>query len=537
MKKFFPDLFPNGKLQINWGRELMASVVVFLVALPLCMGIAIASGVPPALGLLTGIIGGLVVGSIAGSPLQVSGPAAGLAVICYEFVDQHGVAMLGVAVFAAGSVQAIAGGLKLGRWFRATSPAVIQGMLAGIGVLIFASQFHVMVDDDPRKSGLANLVSIPESILKGVSVTETDSHHLAAAIGVATLLSLVLWNTFRPKVLKAVPGALIAVVVGTGSAFAFGLDITYVEVPAAISNALNVPALSDFSNLLDPSFMGQVFALAIIASAETLLCAAAADQMHTGPRTRYDQELMAQGIGNMTCGVVGALPMTGVIVRTSANIEAGAKTRVSAIAHGVLLLGLIVALPFVLELIPRASLAAILVYTGYRLMKPQTILHLWRFSRGELVVYLLTVTFIVADNLLAGVLVGLAASAIRLLVRFSHLEVHVADEVEEGRAHVHLVGAATFVNLPRLAEALEAIEPSLEVHIHMRDLSYIDHACLELLSTWESQREAMGGQMVIEWDELHARYHNKAVFKEPNEQVRAHAQAVRQRIAGADTGH
>ena len=264
MKHYFPDLFPDGRLQLSLGRDLVASVVVFMVALPLCIGIAMASGVPPALGLFTGIIGGLVVGTIAGSPLQVSGPAAGLAVLVADFVGQYGLAMLGVAVFAAGALQAVAGGLKLGRWFRATSPAVIQGMLAGIGILIFAGQFHVMVDDVPRKSGLDNLLSIPTSIVKGISITETDSHHLAAAIGVVTLLSLLGWNAFKPKVLKAVPGALIAVVVATVAAAAFSLDgIAYVSVPASMASALNVPTLESFALLGDATFLTEVFAIAI----------------------------------------------------------------------------------------------------------------------------------------------------------------------------------------------------------------------------------------------------------------------------------
>ena len=196
-------------------RDVLASVVVFLVALPLCMGIAIASGVPPARGLVTGIIGGIVTGFLAGSPLQVSGPAAGLTVLVYELVTTYGVGWLGVAVMGAGVLQWLAGRLGFGRVFQAVSPAVVKGMLAGIGVLIFGSQFHVLVDDKPRKTGLDNLLSIPEAIAKGVAPSTDTVHHLAAMIGLVALVSIIAWEKFKPKRLDLVPAPLVAVTVAT----------------------------------------------------------------------------------------------------------------------------------------------------------------------------------------------------------------------------------------------------------------------------------------------------------------------------------
>src|SRR3954470_15221507 len=192
-------------------NDLVSSFVVFLIALPLCMGIAIASGVPPALGIITGIIGGIIVGSISGSPLQVSGPAAGLSVIVFEIVQKFGLESLGPILLLAGSLQLVGGWLKLGRWFRAISPAVIYGMLSGIGILIIAGQFHVMVDDKPRSSGVANLIAIPESIWKGVVPPDGTVHHLAALVGILTLGSILLWNRFRPSKLKVIPGSLVGV--------------------------------------------------------------------------------------------------------------------------------------------------------------------------------------------------------------------------------------------------------------------------------------------------------------------------------------
>src|SRR3712207_3019509 len=212
-------------------NAIVSSVVVFLVALPLCMGIAIASGVEPARGLLTGIIGGIVVGLLAGSPLQVSGPAAGLTVLVAGIVNDErlGLPMLGVIVLGAGALQLAAGLLRLGQWFRAVSPAVIQGMLAGIGVLIFASQFHVMVDDQPRENGLVNLLSIPEAVAKGVSLSRDTPHEEAAFIGLLTIAVIVFWKLFVPRRLKFVPGPLAAIVVATAVASLLQLPIQRVQ--------------------------------------------------------------------------------------------------------------------------------------------------------------------------------------------------------------------------------------------------------------------------------------------------------------------
>jgi len=489
-----------------WIQDILASIVVFLVALPLCLGIAIASGAPPALGLITGIIGGLVVGSIAGSPLQVSGPAAGLAVLVFELVGAHGLAMLGVVGLMAGALQLIAGSLKLGQWFRAISPSVIHGMLAGIGVLIFASQFHVMIDDKPHGSGIANLIAIPGAIYKAVLPADMSTHHLAGAIGLITLATIVLWNLFKPAALKSVPAALVAVIVGTVAAAVADLPIARVDVPASLVASLNIPTAAAFARALDPDIIVLALVFAFVASAETLLCATAVDQMHTGPRTKYDQELRAQGIGNMLCGAVGALPMTGVIVRSSANVQAGGTSRLSAILHGAWLLGTVVALPFVLNQIPTAALAAILVYTGYKLLNLAQIRKIGAFGRVELGVYFATLLGIVLADLLTGVLIGFAITIVKLVWSLTHVRIDKVVDKATGRVDFDLHGSATFVAIPRLAAALETVPTGAEVHIQIEHLDHIDHACLDMLAAWGRQHEATGGKLILEWHELQERY-------------------------------
>lgn len=374
-------------LSQKYVRDFSASLVVFLVALPLCMGIALASGAPPAKGLITGIIGGLVVGFLAGSPLQVSGPAAGLAVLVFEIIHEQGYAALAPILIIAGLVQLLAGGLKLGRWFRAISPAVIHGMLAGIGLLIVFQQFHVMLDNKPKGSGLANLQAIPSAVVHGLFPLGGSSR--AALLGSLTIAVMLLWERFRPERLKLVPGALLGITAASLTAMALHLQINHVQVPDNLLKVIEFPTMAGFKGL-NTGMIGSALALALIASAETLLSAAAVSKMQPAVKTDYDRELMAQGVGNTLCGLVGAIPMTGVIVRSSANVQAGATSRLSAILHGVWILATVVLLASVLRAVPVSSLAGVLVLTGLKLVKVKDIRHLATFGWVPIVIYVAT---------------------------------------------------------------------------------------------------------------------------------------------------
>ena len=475
-------------------RELLASVVVFLVALPLCMGIAIASGMPPAKGLITGIIGGLVVGWLAGSPLQVSGPAAGLAVLVFELVRQHGIAMLGPILLLAGFLQLVAGRLRLGCWFRVTAPAVVYGMLAGIGVLIVLSQVHVMLDGVPKPSGLDNLSGFPAAVAQAIPSLGWQ----AGLLGLGTMLVMWTWDKWRPQKLRFVPGALLGVGLTTGVSLLLALQVKRVEVPNNLAEAIDWLRPADLLNLADPNLLIAAFAVAFIASAETLLSAAAVDRMHNGQRSDFDKELTAQGVGNMLCGIVGVLPMTGVIVRSSANVQAGATTRFSAIFHGVWLLAFVLLLSSVLQSIPIASLAGVLVYTGFKLVDLKAFRGLARYGRMPMFTYAATALAIIFTDLLTGVLVGFGLTLAKLAWKASRLKISLVDLPQANEMELRLNGAATFLKVPALTQILAQVPAGNTLHVPLNYLSYIDHACLELFEEWGRANAAKGSKLMIE---------------------------------------
>lgn len=457
--------------------DLFASLVVFLVALPLCVGVAVASGVPAELGLVTGIVGGLVAGALPGSSLQVSGPAAGLTVLVYEAVQAYGLDVLGVLVLGAGLLQLALGALRLGRWFRAVSVAVVQGMLAGIGLILVAGQVYALGDVAAPASGpakLAGLVSLPG-----------DVEPVALAVGGATVLVLVLWPRWR-RGARAVPAPLLAVGLASAATGFLDLPVRRVEVQGLL-DSVRLTDPGDLGRLTEVGVLGTVVAFALIASAESLFSAAAVDRLHRGPRTDYDRELMAQGAGNAVCGMLGALPMTAVIVRSAANVRAGARTKASRVLHGVWLLVFTAVLPGALGVIPVAALAGLLVHAGCKLVPLREAAGLWRAHRGEVVVLAVTAVAIVIGNLLEGVLVGLALAIAKTAWDMSHVHVETEDLGAEGIV-VRVLGNATFLRLPKLLDALEVLPQDRAVRLELGGLRHMDHACAAALDGWAAAR-------------------------------------------------
>ncbi|MFE4537153.1 SulP family inorganic anion transporter [Streptomyces scopuliridis] len=464
--------------------DLTSSIVVFLVALPLCVGVAVASGVPAELGLITGIVGGLVTGLLPGSSLQVSGPAAGLTVLVLAAVREYGLPVLGLIVLAAGLLQLLLGVLRLGRWFRAISLAVVQGMLAGIGLVLITGQLYAMADSKAPGSGTANLSGLPD--LAG-QVLGSPRALTALAVGAGTVAVMTLWKRLPGKA-QLLPAPLVAVGAATASTVLFGLPVGRVEVSGLMA-AIQSPAVADLGRLADLGLLATVVAFTLIASAESLFSAAAVDRLHDGPRTDYDKELMAQGAGNTVCGLLGALPMTAVIVRSAANVQAGARTKLSRVLHGVWLLLFAALLPDALGVIPTAALAGVLVHAGWKLLPVREFRPLWRDDRGEAVVLAVTAGAILVTNMFEGVLIGLLLAVVKTAWDVSHIQIDVTDS-GTGPVKVRILGHATFLRLPRLLDTLEALPAHRPVELDLSGLRHLDHACMSALRNWTDQHNA-----------------------------------------------
>jgi MFS superfamily sulfate permease-like transporter len=469
--------------------DFTASLVVFLVALPLCVGVAVASGVPAELGLVTGIVGGLVTGLLPGSSLQVSGPAAGLTVLVYEAVQSYGLRALGVLVLAAGLLQLAMGALRLGRWFRAISVAVVHGMLAGIGLVLMAGQVYALADAKAPSSGLAKLAGIPGLVADTIG---SGPSLIALALGAGTIVLLVVWPRL-PAAVQTVPGSLAAVALATAATAVFDLPVARVEVRGLL-DAVQPPGGSEFAQLAHIGTLGTVLAFTLIASAESLFSAAAVDRLHDGPRTDYDKELMAQGAGNAVCGALGALPMTAVIVRSAANLQAGARTKASRVLHGVWLLVFVVLLPGALGMIPVAALAGVLVVAGWKLIPVKTLGALWREHRGEAVVLGTTAGAIVVTNMFEGVVFGLLMAVVKTAWDTSHVHVEMDDGSDV--VAVRVMGNATFLRLPKLLDQLEALPRDRPIELDLRRLRHLDHACEMALLGWADRHNGEGVEPV-----------------------------------------
>lgn len=489
MSSYFKNIFH---------KDFLASLVVFLVALPLCMGIAMASGVPVVYGLISGIIGGLVIGAFTGSPLQVSGPAAGLAVVVFDIVQSEGLAALGIITLMGGLFQVVFAALRTGPLFRAISPSVVKGMLAGIGVLIFASQFHVMVDDNPKASPWENLLTIPQAILKVFDTGQGMDHTYAGLIGLLTISLIVGWNYFKKKVSNPVPGPLVGIIVASLAVLATGVDIKLVEIPSNLTGVLSENLVWNNFDLFKPSYVLSALMLAFIATTETLLCVTAVDQIKSGHKSNYNKELMAQGFGNTVAGVVGALPLTGVIVRTSANVEAGGETKGSTLMHGAWLAIMLFMFPVVLSYIPKAGLAAILVFTGYKLVDIKAIKTFNKYGKSETFIYLATIGGVVFINLLAGVALGFALSLIRLVWKTHIGRVEKVDKLKGASETVFVFkGFFSFINLPKVASLLEERGEAKKVVLDFRSAWYMDHAIEELVDSFKKSAQKNDVQVEV----------------------------------------
>ncbi|ORB72424.1 SulP family inorganic anion transporter [Mycobacterium scrofulaceum] len=463
--------------------DLPASLVVFLVALPLSLGIAIASDAPVLSGLIAAIVGGIVAGCIGGSPLQVSGPAAGLTVVVADVVSQFGWGVTCLITVIAGALQVMLGISRIARAALAISPVVVHAMLAGIGITIALQQVHVLLGGKSQSSAWTNVIGLPAQIV--------GAHRPGLVLGLLVIAILVAWRWAPARVAK-IPGPLVAIVVVTVVSVVAPFNVSRIRLEGSVLEALQLPQLphGDWS-----AVAVAVITVTLITSVQSLLTAVSIDRMHNGPRTDFNRELIGQGAANMASGAIGGLPIAGVIVRSAANVNAGAKTRASTIMHGIWIL--VFAVPFagLVEQIPTAALAGLLIVIGIELLKPAHIETALR--NGDLAVYLVTIVGVVFLNLLHGVMIGLAVAVVVTGWRVVRAKVEAKPVGDEW--HVVIEGACTFLALPRLTGVLASIPERTTVTVHML-ANYLDHAAHQAISDWQRRHCATGGTVKLHRD-------------------------------------
>ena len=497
--------------------DLPASIVVFFVAVPLCLGIALASGAPLFSGIIAGIVGGIVVGIASGSPLGVSGPAAGLAVIVFTAINTLGSypAFL-LAVIVGGIIQLALGFAKAGfiAYFFPTS--VIKGMLTGIGLLIIIKQIpHALGYDKDVEGDEAFQQASGENSFSSIFSAFEYVTPGAVLIGIISLAILILWDTVltkKSKIFQVIQGPLVVVIVGILMNYLYQSGVLnfslskdqLVQLPVAnnMSDFVNQFTLPDFSQLTNWKVYQVGIVIAIVASLETLLCVEATDKLDPYKRvTPTNRELRAQGLGNMVSGLIGGLPVTQVIVRSSANINFGAKTKMSAILHGVFLLISAITIADILNMTPLSSLAAILLMVGYKLAKPSLFKQMYRLGWEQFIPFVATVIGILLTDLLKGIAIGLVFSIFYTL-RHSYQNSHYmrdTQSTEDGQEvhHIVLAEEVSFFNKASISEVLNRIPQNSKVIIDFERSKAVAHDVLELIDDYKTNAETRNIQVEI----------------------------------------
>lgn len=485
----------------NLKSDFASGLVVFLVALPLCLGIALASGAPLFSGIISGIIGGIVVGFLSQSHLSVSGPAAGLtAIILTAKNDLGSFEALLLAGMIAGLIQLILGFIKAGSISNFFPTNVIEGMLAGIGVIIILKQIPHAFGYDPDFEGDESFFQI-DGQNSFTELFHVLNHVQLGSIVIAlvSLAILILWNKFEVlKKIKLVPPALVAVIVSillneffiqSGSSLAIAKNhLVSLPVPTTFEEFKNIIVTPDFGAITNTKVWIVGVTIAVVASIETLLCIEAADRMDAQKRyTNTNVELKAQGLGNIISALLGGLPMTSVVVRTSANNAAGAKSKMSTIIHGVLLMASVLAIPTILNKIPLATLAAVLLLVGYKLANPKTIKHFWEKGKYQFVPFIATFVGVVFTDLLKGVALGMIISVIFILRgNMKRAYNFRKDEYKDGDViHIDLAQEVSFLNKSAIKETLASIPENSKVIINASDTVYIAHDVLDLIKEFK----------------------------------------------------
>ncbi|GGA76188.1 sulfate permease [Flavobacterium palustre] len=488
----------------NLKSDFASGLVVFLVALPLCLGIAMASGAPLFSGIIAGIVGGIVVGYLSQSHISVTGPAAGLTAIVLTAITNLGAFdVFLTAVFIAGFIQLALGFIKAGSISNYFPTNVIEGMLAGIGIIIILKQLPHAFGYDADFEGDQSFTQVDGSNTLSSLLQIFNHFHLGAIlVSLFSLAILISWDKIAfLKKFKLVPGALIAVIFGivlnqifinSGSSLAITKEhLVSLPIPESLEDFKAIIVVPNFTQIINPDVWTVAVTIAIVASVETLLCIEASDRLDQQKRyTNTNVELKAQGIGNIVSSLLGGLPMTSVVVRSSANSNAGAKSKMSTIIHGVFLLLSVLIIPSILNKIPLATLATILILVGYRLAKPATIKHFWEKGKYQFVPFIATMVAVVVTDLLKGVMLGIIISVIFVLKgNLKKAYSFKKEEYEDGDIiHIDLAQEVSFLNKAAIKQTLNDIPENSRVVINAHDTEYIAHDVLDLIREFKEIR-------------------------------------------------
>ncbi len=487
----------------NLGSDIPAGIVVFFVAVPLCLGIALASGAPLFSGIIAGMVGGIVVGLISGSQLGVSGPAAGLAVIVLTAIQDLGAyEVFLMAVVLAGVFQILLGVLRAGIIGYYFPSAVIKGMLAAIGIIIFLKQIpHAFGYDKDYEGDMDFFQADGHNTFSELFYMLDFISPGATLVAFISLAILILWEQKfmkKIKVFQIVQGPIVAVVAGIG----FNLAFAGTELAISHEHTVNLPVseglsgffgqftLPDFSAITNSKVWVVGLTMAIVASLETLLCVEATDKLDPQKRvTPTNRELLAQGVGNAVSGLIGGLPVTQVIVRSSANIQSGGKTKVSAVFHGLLILFSAMAIPTLLNLIPLASLAAVLLVVGYKLAKPALFKEMYSAGRVQFIPFIVTVLGIVLTDLLVGIALGMAVGVFHILYENLKTSYFVTQRVEGEHIVIELSEHVTFLNKGAVLQLLENVQPGCSVKIDATRSVFVHPDVVEIIENFASSEK------------------------------------------------
>jgi MFS superfamily sulfate permease-like transporter len=486
--------------------DIRAGLIVFFIALPLCLGIATASGAPPLAGIIAGIVGGIAVALVSGSPLSVAGPAAGLTVIVFEAIERLGFRAFLLATMLAGLIQMACGIAKLGKVGQFVPNAVIRGMLAAIGLILVLKQLpHAVGHDEDFVGDHAFQQADQHNTLSALVHSLGSLSAAATMIAVAAGLTLLLWKDYgRLRLTRFVPKELAAVLVGLIGTFMFAGT----QLELAASHRVTLPLLSevggfaglwvmpDFSAIGNLDVWKTAITLCIVASIETLLCIEAIDRIDPERRVSPpDRELIAQGTGNALAGLLGGLPLTSVVVRSFANVQAGGRTRTSSIVHGLLLIGALAALAPLLNQIPLAALAAILIMVGFKLTPPKLYYEAWRAGPDQFVPFIATVTFILFTDLLTGTFFGFGFALFFAMWRQYRSAIVVTDDGDYRM--IRLVSNVSFLHKARLKGALATVAAGRHIVLDGTRATAIDADVIEILRELEQRGSVHGSTVSI----------------------------------------